>query len=111
MANGHGGQRDGSGRPAKPKAPDDPRYGLDGELTPLELMLATMRDPEQTLAARLKVAVAAAPYCHARLANIEAQVEGADLTINLISYLDAELAKPDAEAVSTARVAGNGAGR
>ena len=84
-----------------------------GEQTPLELLLLEMRNGKNPLSVRLDLAVKAAPYCSARLAAIDAQVEGADLIINLINYDDAraEPAKPDAEGLSDARLAGNGKGR
>jgi hypothetical protein len=38
-------------------------------LTPLEYMLAVIRDPAIDAARRDRLAIAAAPYCHARLAE------------------------------------------
>ena len=40
-------------------------------ITPLEYMLNTLRDEKQSREERMKAAIAAAPYVHARLATIE----------------------------------------
>jgi hypothetical protein len=42
-------------------------------MTPLEYMLAVMRDPEADPARRDRMAMAAAPFCHARA---DAEAEG-----------------------------------
>ena len=39
------------------------------EMSPLEYMLAVMRDPAATPARRARMAIAALPYCHARMAE------------------------------------------
>lgn len=74
-----GGSRPGSGRPRKEagKAPNirdeadanRPRPSLEGQ-TPLEYMLAVMNDPDQDGLRRDKMAMAAAPYVHARAAEV-----------------------------------------
>ena len=81
MSNGHGGEREGAGRPKKP------RYADDGLLTPLDYMLAELRNESNSKAMRLDIAVKAAPYCHARLQHTDLNASG-DLTINLVSQLD-----------------------
>ncbi len=81
MANGHGGHRDGAGRKRRPA------YVPDGELTPLEHMLAILRDEHLPSTVRMDACKAAAPYCHARLQNTQLDVD-ADLHITLVSYLD-----------------------
>jgi len=43
-------------------------------ITPLDYMLSVIRDPTATQERRDKMAIAAAPYCHARLT--EAQPKG-----------------------------------
>ena len=48
---------------------------LEG-LTPLEYMLSVLRDATQTQDVRLDAANKAAPYVHARLANIDANIHG-----------------------------------
>lgn len=42
------------------------RLEANGELTPLDVMLAIMRDPELDVMIRLRAATAAAPYVHRR---------------------------------------------
>ena len=44
-----------------------PDAQLSGGVLPLDYMLAVVRDPNATQARRDKMAIAAAPYCHARL--------------------------------------------
>jgi len=43
----------------------------EGGLTPLDFLLAVMRDNHQDFRVRLDAAKTAAPYCHARLASTE----------------------------------------
>ena len=68
-----GGYRPGAGRPKKSGGPtkaeleaeiarDFAKYGL----TPLEYMLAVMNDPTADNERRDRMAIAAAPYVHAR---------------------------------------------
>ena len=74
-----GGARPGAGRPKKEagKAPvirnekdaAKPRKSLGGQ-SPLEYMLSVMNDPEQDGLRRDKMAMAAAPYVHARAADV-----------------------------------------
>jgi hypothetical protein len=66
-----GGARPGAGR--KPKAVRDALEACEiaakrsrGEQTPLDFMLAVMRDEEQDLKLRMAMAQAAAPYVHAK---------------------------------------------
>ena len=42
-------------------------------LTPLDYMLSVLRDPKQDWQRRDEMAKAAAPYCHPRLAQVQAQ--------------------------------------
>ena len=102
MANGHGGAREGSGRPPKPQ------YFLDGGLTPLEFMIAVMRNTEHPMGLRLDMAKAAAPYCHARMVVADIHQE-TEIFVTLLQYGD-NTAKPAIEAVSTPRLDSNGAG-
>jgi phage terminase small subunit len=73
-----GGYRPGAGRPkgAKNKSPNWDRIvpriqseALLSDLTPLEYMLTVMRDPSQDPARRDRLAIAAAPYVHHRIAD------------------------------------------
>lgn len=66
-----GGARPGAGR--KPKAVSDAVKACEiaakrskGEMTPLDFMLALMRDEDQDLKLRTAMAQAAAPYIHAK---------------------------------------------
>lgn len=66
-----GGARPGAGR--KTKAVRDALAACElaakrssGEMTPLDFMLAVMRDEEQELRLRTAMAQAAAPYVHAK---------------------------------------------
>ncbi len=47
-------------------------------VTPLEYMLAVLRDEKASSDRRDRMAVAAAPYIHPRLANVEARVDVAN---------------------------------
>lgn len=72
-----GGARPGAGR--KPgainKATAIARQAAEaGGIMPLDFMLNRMRDEEAPMAERLDMAKAAAPYVHAKLTSIEANV-------------------------------------
>ena len=74
MANGHGGKRAGSGR--KRGRPDLPKYVPDPDnMQPLDYMLETLRNSAYDHLVRMDAAKSAAPYCHARLQNIVADVD------------------------------------
>ena len=93
MPNGHGGSRLGAGRP--PGRRDRPVYVADPDnMQPLDYMLEQLRDESAPDATRMDAAKAAAPYCHARLAQTDLQVD-ADLNIMLVSYLDEN--RPDSQ--------------
>jgi hypothetical protein len=71
MKTGHGGRREGAGRP--PGARNKPRFELPEQRehyahvrTPLDFMLAVMRDPLADLRRRDRAAKAAAPFVHAK---------------------------------------------
>lgn len=69
-----GGKREGAGRKAgsvttKTRETAD-RAAAEG-LTPLDYMLKILRDEEQPKDARMWAAEKAAPYVHAKLANVE----------------------------------------
>ena len=69
-----GGARPGAGRPkgGANKLNDEARAkALDGGTTPLEYLLAVMRDTDLDRDTRIDAAKAAAPYVHARLAAVE----------------------------------------
>src|SRR5215469_15475767 len=78
MANGHGGRRQGAGRQpgsVSQKTREIANQAAKDGLTPLEYMLAVLRDDTADPDRRDRMAVAAAPYIHARLAAIETKVE------------------------------------
>jgi len=47
-----------------------------GGVMPLEYLLSILRDPTESADRRMHAAMAAAPYCHARLKAIEHRGEG-----------------------------------
>ena len=73
MANGHGGTRQGAGRPKgsanKKTAEVRDRAAKEG-ITPLEYMLKVLRESKDE-AACMEAAKAAAPYLHPKLASTE----------------------------------------
>lgn len=87
-----GGKRDGAGRKPGPskraaqlqeqvlilsagkgKGKSEPIAGqvLPSEEMPLEFLLGVMRDPDRGTLIRIDAAKAAAPYCHAKLSQVE----------------------------------------
>ena len=74
----HGGSRTGAGRKAgAPTAMNQEARAkaAAGGITPLDYMLGILRDDAKTEALRFEAAKAAAPYVHAKLANIDANVK------------------------------------
>src|SRR3954452_5433889 len=66
-----GGERPGAGRPKRSMQPRRDRMMtalVSGRLSPLEYMLSVMNDPDADPARRDRMAVAAAPYVHVRVA-------------------------------------------
>lgn len=60
----------GAGRPTKRKKDDAPTCSpVASDLTPLDHMLAIMNDPNADPLLRARMAVAAAPFVHSRLAG------------------------------------------
>lgn len=77
----HGGKREGAGR--KPGVPNirteaQTQAAEEGGIMPLDYMLRVMRDETQDVDRRMDAAKGAAPYVHAKLANVTARVEGKD---------------------------------
>lgn len=69
-----GGTREGAGR--KPGATtrmneEARKAAAEGGIMPLDYMLTILRDEDQEAAIRMDAAKAAAPYVHAKLANVE----------------------------------------
>lgn len=52
-------------------------------LTPLDYMLSILRDERRTDEERFEAAKNAAPYCHPKLAAVDANVKG-DMELNII---------------------------
>jgi len=83
----HGGRRDGSGRKRSGTNRLDTKareQALASGLSPLEFMLAILRNEANSDAVRMEAAKAAAPYVHARLAHIEKETE---LTVSFVARL------------------------
>jgi hypothetical protein len=81
-----GGKRDGSGRKVGAitrLSREASEAALSGGETPAEYMLRVMRDPTVDHDRRDKMAVAAAPYVHAKLASVEHKGD-ADSPLTLI---------------------------
>lgn len=56
-------------------------------LTPLDYMLGVLRDEAETDDRRMDAAKAAAPYVHARLSSVDANVEGKmGMTIEIVRF-------------------------
>lgn len=73
-----GGSRPGAGRKKGSAAKLDAiarQKAIEGGLTPLEYMLAILRDTGRSDAERMDAAKAAAPYVHARLTSAEVKNE------------------------------------
>jgi hypothetical protein len=86
-----GGKRVGAGR--KPGVPNKKTAALMAEveasgLTPLEYMLGVLRDEQQDTQRRDWAAEKAAPYLHARLANINAKHDVSDALADLLKAVD-----------------------
>jgi hypothetical protein len=77
-----GGKRPGAGRPkgCKNRKTEERLEHLKllaaAGITPLEYMLATLRDPKEEPDRRLDAAKSAAPYVHPRLAQTDISVSG-----------------------------------
>ena len=83
----YGGARPGAGRKkgGANRINDEARKkALEDGLSPLEYLLGVMRDIRQDDARRLDAAKAAAPYVHARLANVAVAGEiDSKITVNI----------------------------
>ena len=73
-----GGKRKGAGRPAgvpNKKTREVVEAVEESGETPLNYLLRVMRDKKKDLKDRIDAAKSAAPYCHAKLSNIEVTSE------------------------------------
>ena len=76
-----GGARIGAGRPAgrteleargrRLQKEINKKLALEAGKSPLDFLLLVMQDKEQKINLRMQAAVAAAPYCHAKLSSVE----------------------------------------
>jgi hypothetical protein len=69
-----GGKREGAGRKRgsqNRRSRETVAVAEAAGALPLEFMLEIMRDPNEPIDRRLRMAIAAAPYCHAKLAAVE----------------------------------------
>lgn len=88
-----GGARPGAGRKKGAitrRTREIAEAALEGGLTPLDYMLSILRDEEKPEAMRFEAAKAAAPFVHAKLAAVDANVNLDGISIN-ITPDDAEL--------------------
>lgn len=87
-----GGKRDGAGRPSgavTKRSREAAEKAASEGLTPLEFMLNVLRDEEQPFDSRCWAAEKAAPYVHAKLANVEHTGEdGGPLQIIIRRYAE-----------------------
>jgi hypothetical protein len=86
----HGGARSGAGRKPgsirKATAAAQAKAAATGIL-PLDFMLDRMRNPDAPMVERLDMAKAAAPYVHAKLSSIEANLKGDIETVTRIELI------------------------
>lgn len=88
-----GGARPGAGRKKgaiTTRTREIAEAALGSGLTPLDYMLSILRDDQKPEAMRFEAAKAAAPFVHAKLAAVDANVNLGGISIN-ISPDDAEL--------------------
>jgi len=82
-----GGYRPGAGRPKGAKTKSKKKADIVNDikvaekaenLTPLEYMLKIMRDPYEDIDRRIRCAIAAAPFCHAKKGEGTGKTEKAE---------------------------------
>jgi hypothetical protein len=91
----NGGKRAGAGR--KPgslgrKTRAIAERAVNEGLTPLEVMLADMRDPKLSRAERFEAAKSAAPFMHPRLSTVDATVS--DKTLPSVEAVEWVVVRP-----------------
>lgn len=83
------GARSPGGRRKRTAASATARSGLAAAVTPLDFLLATMRDEGNDFITRLNAAKAAAPYVHAKLASVEVGgTGGRNLVVEIVRFSD-----------------------
>jgi hypothetical protein len=88
-----GGSRPGAGRKpgsALTKTATIAAKLTEDGLTPLEVLLAVMRDETQPQNVRLQCAIAAAPYVHPRLAHVQQTIHRPDILGKLLAQIKAD---------------------
>lgn len=83
------------GTPNKVTAEREAEIAASG-LTPLDFMLATLRDETKDYDARFEAAKAAAPYCHAKLANVAVEHSASGDLAEIIAGRRARIAELNA---------------
>jgi hypothetical protein len=92
-----GGTRPGAGRPKGVSAvarldAAARKAVMESGTTPLNYLLAVMRDDKQPGDLRLEAAKAAAPYVHAKRSSVEVGGPGGgDLVVELVRFADPEI--------------------
>jgi hypothetical protein len=87
----HGGKRHGAGRKlgaVTAKTREIAEHAAADGLTPLEYMLGVLRDELEPTVRRDWAAEKAAPYVHARLANVNAKHDISDALTDLLKAVD-----------------------
>jgi hypothetical protein len=86
-----GGARPGSGRKVGSvnKLTKEAKESAAEGLTPLDFMLKVLRNEDLDGAARMDAAKAAAPYVHAKLANVEVGGKGGgNIVVEIVRFSD-----------------------
>lgn len=81
-----GGKRQGAGR--KPGVPNGKTAAIaravaESGITPLDFMLAALRDETREFAERMDAAKSAAPYCHPKRVPVDGDGKDAGLIVNV----------------------------
>ena len=93
----HGGSRPGAGRKAggRNKKTAEILEAVESTgVTPLDYLLSVMRDEAGDKPTRIQAAIAAAPYCHSKLAAVTISGDE-DNPLNVIAEVRRVIIKPD----------------
>lgn len=112
LKNNHGGKRPGAGRPkgsaAFRKQAAARQYSSDGGLTPLDVLILSMREAydQGDKATAIDCAKAAAPYMHPRLANVQTVITDPEgNSVNLVPQITIEFPSVPTVPAATAPLA------
>lgn len=86
QSSGRGGRRPGAGRKVgaiTKRTREIAEGALASGLTPLDYMLSLLRNEEKPEDIRFEAAKAAAPYIHAKLSSVDANVNG-DMSLTIV---------------------------